>query len=268
MSSFPYRLVATDLDGTLLRADESVSARTRDALAAVTETGAAHIVVTGRAVPWTRHILDDLGYEGIAVCGQGAQVYHAGEHRLLTSLTLDRQLAGLALSKLEAEVGPLALAASRDGLEGEVLMGPGYRVQEGPLPYVPYEDPSELWAAPLTKLYIQHPALSDDELTRIARETVGGLVDVVMAGPGIVEILPLGLSKATGLSLAARRLGVKAAETIAFGDMPNDIPMFAWAAHGVAMGNAHEELRAVADEVTASNEEDGIAVVLERLLSV
>ncbi|MET9722343.1 HAD family hydrolase [Streptomyces zaomyceticus] len=268
MSSFPYRLVATDLDGTLLRADESVSARTRDALAAVTEAGAAHIVVTGRAVPWTRHILDDLGYEGIAVCGQGAQVYHAGEHRLLTSLTLDRQLAGLALSKLEAEVGPLALAASRDGLEGEVLMGPGYRVQEGPLPYVPYEEPSELWAAPLTKLYIQHPALGDDELTRIARETVGGLVDVVMAGPGIVEILPLGLSKATGLCLAARRLGVKAAETIAFGDMPNDIPMFAWAAHGVAMGNAHGELRAVADEVTASNEEDGIAVVLERLLSV
>ncbi|MFD0148889.1 HAD family hydrolase [Streptomyces sp. NPDC055721] len=267
MSPFPYRLVATDLDGTLLRADESVSDRTRDALAAVTEAGAAHIVVTGRAVPWTRHILDDLGYEGIAVCGQGAQVYHAGEHRLLTSLTLDRQLAGLALSKIEAEIGPLALAASRDGLEGEVLMGPGYQVQEGPLPYVPYEDPAELWAAPLTKLYIQHPELSDDELTRIARETVGGLVDVVMAGPGIVEILPLGLSKATGLSLAARRLGVKASDTIAFGDMPNDIPMFAWAAHGVAMGNAHEELRAVASEVTSSNEEDGIAVVLERLLS-
>ncbi|MFJ5708938.1 HAD family hydrolase [Streptomyces sp. NPDC093105] len=267
MSPFPYRLVATDLDGTLLRADESVSARTRDALAAVTAAGAAHIVVTGRAVPWTRHILDDLGYQGIAVCGQGAQVYHAGEHRLLTSLTLDRQLAGLALSKIEAEVGPLALAASRDGLEGEVLMGPGYRAHEGPLPYVPYEDPAELWAAPLTKLYIQHPAMTDDELTAAARTTVGGLVDVVMAGPGIVEILPLGLSKATGLSLAARRLGVKAADTIAFGDMPNDIPMFGWAAHGVAMGNAHEELRAVADEVTASNEEDGIALVLERLLA-
>ncbi|MGW4747634.1 HAD family hydrolase [Streptomyces sp. NPDC004290] len=267
MSPFLYRLVATDLDGTLLRADESVSDRTRNALAAATEAGAAHIVVTGRAVPWTRHILDDLGYEGIAVCGQGAQVYHAGEHRLLTSLTLDRQLAGLALSKIEAEVGPLAVAASRDGLDGEVLMGPGYRAQEGPLPYVPYEDPAELWSAPLTKLYIQHPELGDDELTRLARETVGGLVDVVMAGPGIVEILPLGLSKATGLSLAARRLGVKAAETIAFGDMPNDIPMFGWAAHGVAMGNAHEELRAVADEVTASNEEDGIAVVLERLLA-
>ncbi|WP_228976298.1 HAD family hydrolase [Streptomyces sp. DH12] len=266
MSAFPYRLVATDLDGTLLRSDGSVSQRTRDALAAATAAGAAHIVVTGRSVPWTRHILDDLGYEGLAVCGQGAQVYHAGEHRLLTSVTLDRQLAGLALSKLEAEVGPLALAASRDGLDGEVLVGRGYRVQEGPLPYLPLEDPADLWSAPLNKMYVQHPDLDDDALATVARQVVGGLVDVVMAGPGIVELLPLGLSKATGLSLAARRLGMKAADTIAFGDMPNDIPMFAWAAHGVAMANAHETLKAVAHEITRGHDDDGIAVVLERLL--
>ncbi|MER6995290.1 HAD family hydrolase [Streptomyces sp. NPDC000410] len=264
--SFPYRLIATDLDGTLLRSDETVSERTRAALAAATAAGAAHIIVTGRAVPWTRHILDDLGYEGLAVCGQGAQVYHAGEHRLLTSVTLDRQLAGLALSKLEAEVGPLALAASRDGLEGEVIVGPGYQVQEGPLPIVSFDDPTELLSAPLNKVYIQHPDLDDDALTGIARATVGGLVDVVLAGPGVVEILPLGLSKATGLSLAARRLGVKAAQTIAFGDMPNDIPMLAWSAHGVAMANAHDALKAVSHEITASNEDDGIAVVLEQLL--
>ncbi|MCH0538838.1 HAD family hydrolase [Streptomyces sp. MUM 203J] len=267
MSPFPFRLVATDLDGTLLRPDGSVSQRTRDALIAATEAGSAHIVVTGRAVPWTRQILEDLDYQGLAVCGQGAQVYHAGERRLLTSLTLDRQLAGLALSKLEAEVGPLALAAGRDGLDGDVLVGPGYQVHDGPLPYVPYRDPAEVWAAPLNKLYIQHPELDDDTLTAVARETVGGLVDVVMAGPGVVELLPLGLSKATGLSLAARRLGVKAGDTIAFGDMPNDIPMFAWARHGVAMANAHDELKAVAHEVTASNDADGIAVVLEQLLA-
>jgi HAD superfamily hydrolase (TIGR01484 family) len=266
-ASFPYKLVATDLDGTLLRDDETVSRRTRDALAAVTAAGAAHIIVTGRGVPWTRHVLDDLGYHGIAVCGQGAQVYHAGEHRLLTSLTLDRQLAGLALAKIAAEIGPLAVAASRDGLDGDVLIGPGYRVQEGPLPYVPYEDPADLWAAPLTKLYIQHPDLDDDALAQTARLVVGALVDIVVAGPGIVEVLPLGLSKATGLSLAARRLGLRAADTIAFGDMPNDIPMFGWAAHGVAMANAHDELKAVAHEITDSNEDDGIAVVLERLLA-
>ncbi|NUK23771.1 HAD family phosphatase [Streptomyces lunaelactis] len=264
---FPYKLIATDLDGTLLRDDDTVSERTRDALAAATAAGAAHIIVTGRAVPWTRHILDDLGYDGLAVCGQGAQVYHAGEHRLLTSVTLDRQLAGLALSKIEAEIGPLALAASRDGLDGEVLVGVGYRVQEGPLPVVPFDDPAELWSAPLNKVYIQHPGLDDDALAKVARATVGSLVDVVMAGAGVVEILPLGLSKATGLSLAARRLGLRASDTIAFGDMPNDIPMFGWAAHGVAMANAHDELKAVAHEITASNEHDGIAVVLEHLLA-
>ncbi|MFC9858401.1 MULTISPECIES: HAD family hydrolase [unclassified Streptomyces] len=263
---FPYKLVATDLDGTLLRDDHTVSERTREALAAVTAAGAAHIVVTGRAVPWTRHILDDLGYEGLAVCGQGAQVYHAGEHKLLTSLTLDRQLAGLALSKIEADVGPVALAASRDGLDGEVLVGPGYRVQEGPLPAVLVDDPAEMWSAPINKIYIQHPELDDDTLAKRAREAVGSLVNVIMAGPGVVEILPLGLSKATGLSLAARRLGVKASDTVAFGDMPNDIPMFGWARHGVAMANAHDDLKAVAHEITASNEDDGIALVLEELL--
>ncbi|MET9112824.1 HAD family hydrolase [Streptomyces longwoodensis] len=263
--SFPYGLVATDLDGTLLRSDESISQRTRDALAAATAAGAAHIVVTGRAVPWTRHILDDLGYDGLAVCGQGAQVYDARAHRLLTSVTLDRQLAGVALAKIEAEVGPLHLAASRDGLDGEVLVGPGYALT-GALPATPLTDVSALWSAPLNKIYIQHPELSDDELAEAARRAAGGFVTVAMAGAGIVELLPLGLSKATGLSLAARRLGIKAAGTLAFGDMPNDIPMFAWAARGVAMANAHEELKAVADEVTSSNEEDGIAVVLERLL--
>ncbi|MFJ3668012.1 HAD family hydrolase [Streptomyces sp. NPDC090106] len=262
---FPYRLIATDLDGTLLRSDESVSDRTRAALAAATEAGAAHIVVTGRAVPWTRHILDDLGYRGLAVCGQGAQVYDAGEHRLLTSVTLDRQLAGVALAKIEAEVGPLFLAASRDGLDGAVIAGPGYALT-GNLPATPFTDVADLWTAPLNKIYIQHPELSDDELAEAARRSAGGFVNVAMAGAGIVELLPLGLSKATGLSLAARRLGLKAADTIAFGDMPNDVPMFGWAAHGVAMANAHDELKSVADEVTSSNEEDGIAVVLERLL--
>ncbi|MDG9718554.1 HAD family hydrolase [Streptomyces sp. DH24] len=263
---FPYRLIATDLDGTLLRSDQSVSRRTREALAAATAAGAAHIVVTGRAVPWTRHILDDLGYDGLAVCGQGAQVYDAGAHRLLTTVTLDRQLAGLALAKIEAEIGPLYLAASRDGLDGEVLVGPGYAVQ-GTLPATPFTDASDLWTAPLNKIYVQHPTLSDDELAEVARQTAGGFVTVTMAGEGIVELLPLGLSKATGLSLAARRLKLKAADTIAFGDMPNDLPMFAWASYGVAMANAHEELKAVADEVTVSNDEDGIAVVLERMLA-
>ncbi|MDY0811014.1 HAD family hydrolase [Kitasatospora purpeofusca] len=261
----PFKLVATDLDGTLLSSSETVTARTRAALATATAAGALHIIVTGRSATWARPVFDEIGYRGIAVCGQGAQVYDAGAHRLLTSLTLDRRVAALAIEKIEAEVGPLAVAANQDGLEGDVLAGPGYRLQIGSeLPVVPVAA-RDLLAAPISKLYIQHRELGDDALAEAARTVAGDLVGVVMAGAGVVELLPLGLSKATGLAVAARRLGVTAADTIAFGDMPNDVPMFGWARHGVAMANAHRELLAVADEVTVSNDEDGVATVLERL---
>lgn len=265
MTSLPYRLVATDLDGTLLNSAETVTSRTRAALAQAVAAGALHIIVTGRSAVWARPVFDEIGYTGLAVCGQGAQVYDAGAHRLLTSLTLDRRVAAEAVAKIEAEIGTLAIAANQDGLDGEVLAGPGYQQQTGsglPIRQVAVD---ELFTAPLSKLYVQHAGYGDDALAEVARRVAGDLVGVTMAGAGIVEILPLGLSKATGLAVAAHRLGVKGAETIAFGDMPNDVPMFGWAAHGVAMANAHEQLLAVADEVTLSNDADGVAVVLERL---
>ncbi|WP_431679779.1 HAD family hydrolase [Kitasatospora sp. KL5] len=264
----PYRLVATDLDGTLLTSTETVSERTRTALAGAVAAGAQHIIVTGRSAAWARPVFDQIGYTGIAVCGQGAQVYDAGAHRLLTSLTLDRRVAALALAKIEAETGTLAVAANQDGLDGQVLAGPGFRLQIGTELPVVRVAADELLTGPLAKLYIQHPTLSDDELADAALRVAGDLVGVVMAGPGVVELLPPGLSKATGLAVAALRLGVKRAETIAFGDMPNDLPMFAWAAYGVAMAGAHEQLRAVADEVTAGNDEDGVALVLERVFGL
>ncbi len=266
IGGLPYGLVATDLDGTLLNSAERVSERTRAALATAVAAGAVHIIVTGRSAGWARPVFDEIGYTGLAVCGQGAQLYDAGAHKLLTSMTLDRKVAALAVAKIEAEVGPLALAANQDGLDGEVLAMPDYRLQIGsdlPLPRV--ERVEELYAAPISKLYIQQPDHHDDALAEAARRVAGDLVGVTMAGQGIVELLPLGLSKATGLAIAARRLGLRAPDTIAFGDMPNDVPMFQWAAHSVAMANAHEQLLAVADEVTDSNDEDGVAVVLERL---
>ncbi|TDC76512.1 HAD family hydrolase [Streptomyces hainanensis] len=274
-ATFPYRLVATDLDGTLLRSDETISRRTRAALAAARAAGAEHIVVTGRSVAWTRHILDDLGYEGLAVCGQGAQLYHAGEHRLLTSVTLDRQLARAAVARLEESLGPLHIAANRDGLDGRVVMEAGFHETVGSTYGASGEgNPrperagtrEELFAEPVIKMYVHHPTMSDDELAATALDLLGDAVGIVVSGELLVEMLPLGLTKATGLSLAARRLGVRGSETIAFGDMPNDLPMFAWAARSVAMAGAHPDVRAMADEITAGNDEDGIALVLEPLL--
>ncbi len=260
-----YALIATDLDGTLLRGDDTVSARTRSALARAVASGARHLVVTGRPAPRVRPLLRILGGRGLAVCGQGAQVYDAGADRLLWSVTLDRELAENALGKIEAEVGEVYAAVDQDGVEGLTLIEPGYRMPHPNLPSVRVRHRDELWREPISKVLLRHPELSDDELAAAAREAVGSLATVTMSGPGTVELQPYGVTKATGLDRAARLLGVTPARTLAFGDMPNDIPMFAWAARGVAMANAHAELRAVADEVTLSNEEDGIAVVLERL---
>ncbi|MFF0104843.1 HAD family hydrolase [Streptomyces hirsutus] len=258
-------LIATDLDGTLLRGDDTLSDRSLAALALAARAGARHLVVTGRPAPRVRPLLDDLGATGLAVCGQGAQVYDAGADRLLWSVTLDRELAETALGKIEAEVGELYAAVDQDGVDGLTLIEPGYLMPHPTLPAVRVERRDDLWVRPISKVLLRHPRLTDDELAATARSAVGSLATVTMSGPGTVELQPCGVTKATGLALAAEHLGLEPGRTVAFGDMPNDIPMFDWAAHGVAMANAHPELKAVADEVTTSNEDDGVAVVLERL---
>jgi Cof subfamily protein (haloacid dehalogenase superfamily) len=266
-AALAYALIATDLDGTLLRGDDTLSDRSRAALARAVRAGARHLVVTGRPAPRVRPLLEDLGSTGLAVCGQGAQVYDAGADRLLWSVTLDRELAETALGKIEAEVGEVYAAVDQDGVDGLTLIEPGYRMPHPTLPAVRVGRRDDLWGEPISKVLLRHPELSDDALAATARAVVGSLATVTMSGPGTVELQPCGVTKATGLALAADRLGLGAERALAFGDMPNDIPMFAWAARGVAMANAHPELKAVADEITLSNEDDGIAVVLERLFS-
>ncbi|MFD5456257.1 HAD family hydrolase [Streptomyces olivaceus] len=266
MHRTPYSLVATDLDGTLLRGDDTVSDRSLAALARAAGAGARHLVVTGRPAPRVRPLLAALGCTGLAVCGQGAQVYDAGAHRMLWSVTLDRELAETALGKIEAEVGQVHAAVDQDGVDGLTLIEPEYLMSHPTLPAVRVGRRDELWRTPISKVLLRHPQLGDDELTAVARAVVGSLATVTMSGPGTVELQPCGITKATGLALAAEYLGVTRRRTIAFGDMPNDIPMFDWAAHGVAMADAHPELKAVADEVTGTNEDEGVSVGQERIV--
>ncbi|MEW2350771.1 MULTISPECIES: HAD family hydrolase [unclassified Streptomyces] len=262
----PYSLVATDLDGTLLRDQrDTVTVRTRAALARAGRAGARHIVVTGRPAPQTRTLLRAIGYRGLAVCAQGAQVYDADSGRLVHSVRMERELAETALGKIEAELGQVYAGVNQDGSDGLMLMEPGFVTPPPTLPSVRVRRRAELWSRPICKVLLMARGRTEDALAEVARAVVGDLVNVVMAGPGAVELQPRGLSKAYGLERAAELLGRTGADTIAFGDMPNDIPMFGWAGHGVAMANAHTELLAVADEVTCANTEDGVAVVLERL---
>ncbi|MET9294814.1 HAD hydrolase family protein [Streptomyces sp. NPDC003077] len=260
----PFRLVATDLDGTLLRSDQSVSERTLRALAAAAGAGAAHLVVTGRPARACKQYLDALGYRGLAVCGQGAQLYDAGADRLLSSAPLDLDLARGVVERVEAALGPLELGVVTAPPESRFKVTPrfGERVRHG---WDVTTDRRLLWSHPIDKLVLHHPGLPEDEVEAVARRLCGDEVTVVHSVRGMVEVLPAGTTKAAGVEQAARLLGHDAAGTIAFGDMPNDIPLLAWAGHGVAVGNAHPALRAMADEIAPANDDDGVATVLERL---
>ncbi len=261
-----FPLVATDLDGTLLRGDLTVSVRTREALATARHSGARHLVVTGRPAASCREFLVATGYRGLAVCGQGAQLYDACADRLLVSAALDRALARSVVERTEEELGagPLELAVVTAAPENRFVVTPRFadRIRPG---WGVAADRAELWSGPIEKVLMRHRELPDGLVAAVAERIGGGEVAVTHSEKGMIEVLPAGVTKAVGLQRAADRMGFTPAETIAFGDMPNDIPMLNWAGYGVAMGNAHPDLVAVADEQAPGHDEDGVAVVLERL---
>ena len=126
-------------------------------------------------------------------------------------------------------------------------------------------DAIELLDGPATKLSCCTHGHEVDVILAVARDVAGDGATVVLSGDEAVEVTAVGVNKAAGLAEVADELGIEAKDVVAFGDYPNDVPMLAWAGRGVAVANAHAEVLAVADEVTASNDDDGVAIVLERL---
>jgi hydroxymethylpyrimidine pyrophosphatase-like HAD family hydrolase len=123
----------------------------------------------------------------------------------------------------------------------------------------------DVLSAPAVKLLIRKAGARSADMAAALAPHVGIEGDLTYStNNGLIEVVPIGVSKATGVDQVARPLGITAEDVIAFGDMPNDIPMLLWAGLGVAMGNAHPEAKAAADEVTAPNSDDGLARVLER----
>ena len=261
------RLVATDLDGTLLREDRTVSERTRRALAAVQAAGITVALVTGRPPRFVQPLAEELGLTGAAVCCNGAIVYDLASGGLLEHSTLASATAIAVAERLRAATPGVAFAIERGlryGCEPAYLaLGGGFeRPADDEV-----TDVFTLCAQPVTKLIARHPELSGPAYYPHAREIAGDLAMVTISGPRFIEIAALGVDKAATLDRFCARLGITPAQVIAFGDMPNDAPMLRWAGRGVAVANAHPEALAAADETTASNMEDGVALALERLLA-
>ncbi|MEU4720801.1 Cof-type HAD-IIB family hydrolase [Nonomuraea dietziae] len=259
------RLVATDLDGTALRADGTVSSRTAAAFADVERAGAMLVFVTGRPPRWMSVVADAVRHHGLAICANGALVYDLHTERIVESHLIEPDVLGEVVSQLRANVPELAFSVEYEGgfaHESDFRLGgmdskavAGLRVGT-----------STLTSRPCAKLLALHPEMDPDSLHEAVQDLVGHLVTAThSSGRALIEMSAQGVTKASALAALSSRNGIKPDEVIAFGDMPNDLPMLAWAGTSYAVANAHPDVLAAVDHVTAANDEDGVALVLENL---
>ncbi|MFF1479452.1 Cof-type HAD-IIB family hydrolase [Streptomyces sp. NPDC058301] len=269
------RLIATDLDGTLLRDDKSVSERTVAALAAAEEAGIEVFFVTGRPARWMDVVSDHVHGHGLAICGNGAAVVDLhdgdGEHRFVKVRPLERAAALEVVEILRATAPGTSFAIEQTGgLHHESSYPPMLMYAASsiaPVEKLLAED-AQTVGEPILKVLAHHPELPPDDFLALARKAVGARAEITRSSPtALLEISGPGVSKASTLELCCAERGITPAEVVAFGDMPNDLEMLTWAGTSYAMGNAHPDVVAAASGHTVANNDDGVAVVIERILA-
>jgi HAD superfamily hydrolase (TIGR01484 family) len=260
------RLVATDLDGTIVRSDGTISGRTARALRTAENSGLLVVLVTGRPPRWMGQVAAATGHTGVAICANGALLYDLHTETVLAERLLGPDELRSIAARLREDV-PGLLFAVEYGMD--FAHEPGYEHGwEIGVPDVRVGPPPAILDRPAAKLLARHPTLDPDELLARAVGILGADATVTHSSTrALLEISAPGVTKATALASLAGSAGIAPAEVIAFGDMPNDLAMLAWAGHSVAVANAHPQVIASADEVTESNDADGVALVIERILA-
>lgn len=254
------RLIAVDLDGTLLRSDLGVSERTRRALTSAAEAGIPVIPVTARSPRSTGPLTDGLGLAAPAVCMNGALVFDLGAWTVRHHEPIEPPLGRTLVEDLRAAVSGAVFAAE---IALRFHLEPDY-VTEYPVPDDAVRADAVEWAGQaLTKLVVRHPDLPVELLCERVTEVVGERATSTRSGTSFAEVMAPGVTKATGVAWVCERMGVQPDEVLAFGDMPNDLPLFAWAGRSVAMGNAPPVVRDAAIQVTAHHDDDGVARIIE-----
>lgn len=256
------RLAAIDLDGTLLRSDGTISPRTRAAARAAVAAGVEIVIVTARGPRTVGELAADLGVRGEAICSNGAIVLDLDSGRILRMRTIETEVALELVHALRERLPGIIFAVEREALAHE----PGFSAWDWTPPSgTRVDDAVALLAEPAAKLILRHVNHEVETVAAVARELAGDSVSISLSGPWVVEISPAGVNKASALAELCEQLGVDADEVVAFGDHLNDLPMLAWAGRAVAVANAHPDVVELADDVTATNDEDGVALVLEQL---
>ncbi len=269
------RLVISDIDGTLLNPAERVAPRTAAAIGRLAERDVIVTLATGRPHRWLQPVVEQLPIRPRCVAANGAVIVdtEAGEiveTHLLEPATMSEVVERARGALASAGLPGLSIAVELPGeyssdQEETFHIGPGYLHAWQAAGYVERGE-TELLSAPAVKLLLRNEHLQAQEFYDAVRDAVPAKLAHLTFSmrEGLLEVMRPGVNKQLGAMALARHYSVDAADVACFGDMPNDREMIAWAGWGVAMGNAHPELKAIANEVTGTNAEDGVAAVLER----
>jgi Cof subfamily protein (haloacid dehalogenase superfamily) len=260
-------LVASDIDGTLIRTDGTLSPRTIRVLDALPVPA---VLVTGRPVRWLDQLYDQMTEPIPAVCANGAVVYDPDTDEVLRAAPMDVDLLLDVTKRLREAVPDIALAVEVQDSRSfwhEKAWPRQHQVEHPTMRLL--STPEELTSAPAVKLLARSASSAPDDFYELVSRTLGGVAETThSSSTALVEISATGVTKAAGLAWLCEREGFAAEDVVAFGDMPNDVPLLTWAGHSVAMGNAHPAVREVADAVTSTNDEDGVAAYLEKLFDL
>ncbi len=268
------KLLATDIDGTLLRSDNTVSDRTRTALKDASAQGLLVAFVTGRPPRWLDVLVDETGHVGVAVGANGAVLYDMATEKIITSHPLDTVLMGELTRQLRKRFPAVQFAtelghsfAAEPGYTHDWQVNPRYDRRGTAIAPPRIGALDAILDQPAVKLLAKDRNVDADEFLTAALELVGDRATITHSSSfGLLEISAPGVTKATGLAELATSHGITAEEIVAIGDMPNDVPMLQWAGRSYAVANAHTTVHEAADETVGSNDDDAVAALIESLL--
>lgn len=274
MENFPARaprLIASDIDGTLLDRNHRVPRRNRDAVARAVQQGAYFALSTGRPFRWIAPVLEQLPARPVCVTSNGAVLYDSAEDRVMSAHELSPAALAEVVDVAQTVLGTVGFGAERAGGSLADAVEDLFVVERHYSENALFEgfgvvSMGELVGQPAVKFLIRNTDYSAPELYDLISPHIDPeLAHVTYSiNEGMLEVAAPKVTKRRGVEWLADYAGVDQTEVIAFGDMPNDIEMLRWAGCGVAMENAHPEVKAAADAVTVANHQAGVAKVLER----
>jgi Cof subfamily protein (haloacid dehalogenase superfamily) len=250
----------------LVHSGGSITPRTKAAVLGAQEAGAVFVMVTARPPRWLHDLTDLVGAHGVAIAANGAILYDVVQRKAIRTSLIDPGVALEVAQAIRAEIPDVEFAIERSNRYGQE---PHY-LNRWPAPEdTLIAEVEELLSEPAAKLLVRHPSWHADDLLSRIHPLVGDRVTASHSGGhSLVEISASGVSKAAMLADFAADSGISADQTIAFGDSLNDLPMLAWAGTSYGVANAHADVLAIVDVVCPSNDEDGVATVLEKLFDL